>query len=302
MEIEFWRVKGYTGTRLTKEKLRNENYSFDEIKSVEKNIVKQIEENLENGGVVFGLSKNKIIKAIYFFKLTTNGKEKTLIFDKKVILDEVNKCVKEFENDIDNVLNNLLVNRTDIDKAVWRDKEINRKQKFKSQISNVKMFTWLGLVILCMLSLTRVILSTTFSFGISEYTIDEIKKDEVIIDHVSELNDYDYSEVIDVISEIDNKNEFLATKIILPTAFILFGYIFLIIALKKILDLTKNVTDTESLFTSDKNQLLQKIVLLTYIALLFLLRNIVLWLGIGLVLEIIAYIFNYCVQLTNNQK
>jgi len=302
MDFMLWSVKGYTGVQLTKEKLHNKKYSLDEIKNNDSSIVKQIEENLENGGIIFALSKKKIIKAIYFFKLTTNGNEKTLVFDKKVVLDEANKCIKQFENDIDTVLNGVLFNRHDIDKAVWKEKEVTKKEKFKSAITGVKSLVWIGIIIYCIMSLAILVCSTShFLFAVNS-SIDEIKKDEQIINYVSDINNYSYSETIEIMSDFDDVVGFAVIEIILPTVFILFGYILLIISLKEILTLTKNVTDNQSLFTNDKNQLLKKIILRGYIALLFVLSNFILWLGIGVILEIIQYMFNYCVQLTNDKK
>ncbi len=79
----------------------------------------------------------------------------------------------------------------------------------------------------------------------------------------------------------------------------MFGYILLIISQKQILDLIKNVTDSKALFTNDKKQLLNKILLRTDIALFLVLKNFYIWIGIGMILEVIRYLFNYCVQLTN---
>ncbi len=300
MDIVFWNVKGYKGIHLTKEKLYSKEYSFDEIEKSDSNIIKQIETSLENGGAVLALSKKKIIKAIYIFKLTTNDNEKVLIFDKKVVLDEANKCIKEFENDIDTVLNSVLLNRQDVDRTIWREKEMTKNEKVKSLMKGTKILVWFGIIVFSIISLALIICSTSYSFlGTSNYSIEEIKNNESIISYVSNINNYSYSETIDVISEINNNVGFVVVEIIIPTVFTLFGYILLIISQKQILDLIKNVTDSKALFTNDKKQLLNKILLRTDIALFLVLKNFYIWIGIGMILEVIRYLFNYCVQLTN---
>ena len=44
--------------------------------------------------------------------------------------------------------------------------------------------------------------------------------------------------------------------------------------------------------------LVKKITILLFVGLLFFLQDLLLWLGIGLILEVFVYIFNYCVQVT----
>ena len=296
MDYVFWNVKGYDGIQLTQEKLNEKTYSFDAIKKNDSNIIKKIEEDLETGGIVFALSKKRIIKAIYFFKLTKKHQEKILVFDKKIILDEVNKCIKQFENDIDKVLNGILFNRHDIDKAIWREKEVTKKEKFKSLITGTKVMVWLGIMLYSIISIAIMVCGIGYSLlGASNYSLEELKNNESIINYVSDINDYNYSETIEIISEYEDIVGFSIFEILLPTLFILFGYVLLIISLKEILDLMKNVNDNQSLFTKEKNRLLKKIILRFYIALLFVLNNFILWLGIGIILEIIEYMFNYFV-------
>ena len=303
MDLVLWNVKGYAGIQLTKEKLQSEKYTFEEIKKNVPNIIKQIEDNLEKGGIVFCLTKKKIIKAIYIFKLTTVNKEKILVFENKVILDEVNKCIKEFEKALKTILNSIIFNRHDIDKAVWKEKEINKSKKIKSAITGVKTITWLGMIMYCMMFLATIIGSASYFFlASSKYSIEEIKNNEAIINYVSDINNYSYGETIEVLSSIDDNVSFVVVEIIIPTVFNLIGYILIIISLKEILALTKNVIDNKSLFTEDKNRLLKKIIIQTYIALLFIIDNFILWLGIGIILEIMQYMFNYCVQLTKDKK
>lgn len=301
MDYLFWNVKGYAGIELTKEKLDNKKYLFDEIKKENKNIVKEIEENLEKGGIVLGLCKKEIIKAIYFFKLETKDKEKILVFDRKIVLNEVNKCVKEFENDINTVLNKVLFERYDIDKTIWKEREVSRKERFKSSITGTKILVWFAIIMYSLISIALVVVSSASTLDISNYTNEEILKDEILMDYIGEINNYSYIE-LNNFPEVSNKTLFMVIKIIIPTAIKLFGFILLIIALKKILDLVHNVTNNKELFTKEKYKQLNTITILMDIALLFILEKFVLWGGIVLLFEIIKYLAKYCVYLTNAEK
>lgn len=124
MKIRIWSVKGYGGYQLTQKMLDNEKWSFSELEKVEKNIKKELKKCLNDGGEIFILSKKKVVKAAYIFKTITEKDEKVLILDKKMVLEEVEKCVDEFENDLEVVLGETLMERTDLNKAIWRDNEI----------------------------------------------------------------------------------------------------------------------------------------------------------------------------------
>lgn len=298
-----WRVKGYTGIELTKEKINSNKYFFDEILESDTKIIKQVETKLEKGGVVFALAKKKVIKAIYILKLTTVDGEKVLIFDKKVVLPEVLKCVDEFEEDINGILNEVIFHRHDIDKAVWKEKDIDKTKRFKAAMTEIKLFAWLGTILLGIIALALVVCGTLHSLtGISAESMDEIKKDELIISYVSDINHYRYSETTVVVSEFTNNNGFVVTQIVVPTVIQLAGYILLILSLQDVLDLTKGATDNKSFFTEDKNQQLKKAILKAFCGLLFVLGNFVLWLGIGSIICVIQYMFSYCVYFTTNKK
>jgi len=124
MNLLLWGVKGYDGVEITSKILDNSKWSFDEVLEKDSEIVNDIKKALDNGGEVFGLSKKKILKSIYIFKVIKIENERVLVFDKKLILDEVSKCTQEFENDLETILGSTIVERDDVDKAIWNDKEI----------------------------------------------------------------------------------------------------------------------------------------------------------------------------------
>lgn len=283
---------------ITKEKLDSKKFSFDEIKKVNINIIKKIEENLKNGGIVLAISKRKIIKGIYIFKFTTDGDEKVLIFDEKIILKEANKHIKKI--DIDILLNDIVFNRQDVDRLIWEEEEIIKNEKFKSVIKSLKFFIWFGIICYCLMCFKFIVLSTGYFLEVSNSSIEEIKENESLINYVCDLNNYDYSEINESI-DFDVKEYFIIFEIVLPTIFRLVIGIFLIALLKKILDLIKDVTDNKSLFTNEKNRLLKNVIPKVDFLLLFSL-DFSLWLVMVVIFMMIQYMFNYCVHLTNEKR
>lgn len=299
MDFLFWNVKGYSGIKLTEEDLNNKNYTFDEIKKIDSNILKKVNHTLKNDGVVFALSKKKIIKAVYLFKIEEKNKQKVLVFDEKFVLDEVNKCVKEFEDDFDAILDGILVSRCDIDKVIWKNKELTHLDRLKSNIKWIKTIIWFGIVVSCVIALALIVCGSVYSLGSSIYSIDEIKNDETLINYVSDIKSYSYVETLETFSNIDNKNSFILHEIVMPTLFSLFGYILLIVSFIEILNFIKNLMNNRILSVRSKINSLDKIYFKIFIALFFIINNFVLSFGI-VVLFAIRYLFNECFQFSKN--
>lgn len=130
----FGSVKGYSIQQFSLKMLENKKWDFSELEEKDANIKKDIKEVLENGGTVFALDKKKVLKTVYLFKLVTKDKEKILVFDKKVVLDEMTEdAIKEFEDDMTTLLGET-VSGEEITKVVWEDKEI--------EPSKVKIGKW----------------------------------------------------------------------------------------------------------------------------------------------------------------
>lgn len=130
----FGSVKGYSIQQVSLKMLENKKWNFSELEEKDVNIKKDIKGVLENGGTVFALDKKKVLKTVYLFKLVTEDKEKTLVFDKKVVLDEITEdVIKEFEDDMTTLLGET-VSGEEITKVVWEDKEI--------EPSKVKIGKW----------------------------------------------------------------------------------------------------------------------------------------------------------------
>lgn len=303
MDNLFWQVKGYSGLNLTKEKLEKDKYSFEEIKKEDLDIVKNIEDTLEKDGVVFCLHKKNVIKMVYFFKLTNKAKKKNLVFDKSVVLDEVKHCVKGFEKDIHTVLNAVMTNRHDVDKTIWQDKEITSEQKFKSSIATVKSAIWIAIIFCCIACIVITAVCTMHSLnGIASDSVDTMLDNKSLVNYVSMVNNFDYIETLDTIEFANNKMGFVFVYVILPSIGNLLGFILMVISLIYMLDLIKGASDNKTLFTKSKYRILTKALLIAYIAGLFLIGDLLVWLALSLVVEAILYMFSYCVHLTENSK
>lgn len=167
------------------------------------------------------------------------------------------------------------------------------KVSFESIIKAMKGSSIVGIVLCCLSCFVIVFCTTIYTIGITEEPITKLKKDQIVMDYVGQLNQYSYSETIHVFSQIDDKVEFVLFELIIPSIILVFGYILLIISLKQLIELIKNVKSKKTLFTEEKYELLKKITLRTDIATLFILGNInlLLWLLVGFLIELIQYLF-----------
>ena len=105
-------------------KKRIEKFDFTKLEEKDSNVKRYIEEVLNNGGFVYALGKKKVLKCVYIFKLVAEENDKILVFDKSVVLEEVTNCIEKFEKDIPEILGEELIDKQEIKKVVWGEKEI----------------------------------------------------------------------------------------------------------------------------------------------------------------------------------
>jgi len=176
------------------------------------------------------------------------------------------------------------------------------KNKFEKNIKRINKLSIVLIVIYALMSLIAIIKTTTYSLEISKSSINEIKQNESIIEYVSTINSYTYSEIIEINSNIEDKYEYMVLELIIPTIISLTAYIFVIVTLKEIYNLTTKINDKEKLYTEENYNLLKKVIRRTKIGLFFLMRNLISWLFICLLLDAISYLFNSSVELKKMTK
>lgn len=128
----FGSIKGYKVFEITTKLLKNGKWSFEEISKNNEKIVEEIENVLDNKGLVFALGKkidkNRVVKAVYIFKTDLNGDEKVLVFDKKIFSEKISEdVISEFENNIDDVLG-AAVSKEQVNRAIFGEKEFELKK------------------------------------------------------------------------------------------------------------------------------------------------------------------------------
>lgn len=123
MGVIIGKIKGYSVCDISKGTLKKEEF-FQEIEVKEPKIKEKAIQILENKGVMYGLKKDKKLKAIYLFDSRVENNNRILIFTEKILLDEINEEVeKEFEKAINQELIEL-VSLEDYKKVEWGDEEI----------------------------------------------------------------------------------------------------------------------------------------------------------------------------------
>ena len=96
----FGNVKEYRVIEITKKVLEKKKWSLDEF---DKNVVKEIENTLENKGFVFALgkkiSKVNVVKGLYIFKKESKNNEYVFVFDKTEFVEDIREeVILEFED------------------------------------------------------------------------------------------------------------------------------------------------------------------------------------------------------------
>jgi len=126
MVIIIGKIKGYRICDVTSKSFEVKKYSFDELKNKNSKIEDEIKKILNDGGKVFGLTKDKTLKLVYLFKKVDKDEQRTLEIQKKVVLDECLNCIDEFEENLELILEGELMCNKSIDKAIWNNKEFLR--------------------------------------------------------------------------------------------------------------------------------------------------------------------------------
>jgi len=123
MGVIVGKIKGYSVCDISKGTLKKEDF-FEEIEVKEPKIKEKAMKIIENKGVMFGLKKDKKLKAIYLFDSKVEKDNRVLMFTEKILLDEINE---EVEKEFEKVLNQEfieLVSLEDYSKVEWGDEEI----------------------------------------------------------------------------------------------------------------------------------------------------------------------------------
>lgn len=173
--------------------------------------------------------------------------------------------------------------------------------KLKDLVSIVKFIATFGIIASSFISLVVIILCTITTLSISTGTTEQLLNNNSVIEYVAKINSYSISEVKDTIGTITNKGLFVTFDVILPSIIILAIFIFLIIASKKIINFVKDVKSNKSLFTTQKLKELKEIeMLLSVIGIILFIAfgfsYIIVYIILVITLEIILYLFNYCVN------
>ena len=89
--------------------------------------------------------------------------------------------------------------------------------------------------------ITNVSLYETTNLGLENYTMADMQKDESILNFVSDVNNYNYSETVAAAAGYKDAFGFALVEMLLPTLVKVSGYILLIIALTNVLKFVVNL-------------------------------------------------------------
>ena len=123
MGLIIGKIKGYAVCTITRGTLKKGEF-FEEIEVKEPKIKEKALKIVENKGIIYGLKKDKKLKAIYLFDSKSEDDGKVLLFIEKILLDEINEEVeKEFEKALNQEMIEL-VSLEDYKRVEWGEDEI----------------------------------------------------------------------------------------------------------------------------------------------------------------------------------
>ena len=108
MGLVIGKIKGYSVCTITKGTLKKGEF-FEEIEVKEPKIKEKAIEIVENKGIIYGLKKDKKLKAIYLFNSKHEDDGEVLLFIEKILLDEISEEVISDEGE--NIYNQYIYNQ-----------------------------------------------------------------------------------------------------------------------------------------------------------------------------------------------
>ena len=192
-------------------------------------------------------------------------------------------------------------------KARWADSD--RIMKLKDITRSLKWISILVMIFCTIFSLLILVEGTLTTLDFNTKTKEQILNDENIIDYMAKINDYSILDAQKTISEIENsgnKTFIMIFDIIIPSLTVLLALGLILAFCKALLDFIKDVKSNKSLFTLEKLNSLKKArtILLTaflFFWIVFGFKYFTIYLVLEITVEIILYLFDYCVKVENGK-
>ena len=173
--------------------------------------------------------------------------------------------------------------------------------KLRELSSTTKILSILGIFFSTIMVILTTINCTLTSLSISAFSKERLLNDETVINYLSKINLYDFTDAKEALTNIESRGAFIAFDVILPTILVLcmlftVGYSFYLLY-----ELSKKMKTKKSFFTKDNLEILKRIrSAFIYIGLLFILifdvSYYIIVIFAVIMIELLVFTFDYVVK------
>ncbi len=177
---------------------------------------------------------------------------------------------------------------------------LNSISNLKEIVGGIKVVSVTAMILHSIIILAIIAMSVYSIIKFNEVGVEQSLNNEGIIEFVSSINDYDVLSAKEYLLEYKTSTGVILLEIIIPAIICIIGLTLYNLVCNIFIKIVKGVKDNKTLFTKEKFNLLIKVRALLIFAFVcgFFISDISLFLLIifELLIEVVLYLFNYCVN------
>lgn len=177
---------------------------------------------------------------------------------------------------------------------------LNSISKLKEIVGGIKVVSVIAMILHSVIILAIIGMSTYSIIKFKEIGIEQTLNNEGIVEFVSSINDYDITSTKEYLLDYKSSTSVIIIEVLIPAIICIIGLTLYNLVCNIFLKFVKGVNDNKTLFTKEKlNQLIKVRALLIFaFVCAFFVSDISLFLLLifELLIEVILYLFNHCVN------
>ena len=179
--------------------------------------------------------------------------------------------------------------------------EDEKMPKLRELSSTTKLLSILGMFFSTIMVILTTINCTLTSLSINAFSKEKLINNETVINYLSKINLYGFTDAKEAITNIENKGAFIAFDVIIPSILVLCMLFTIGYGFYQLYELSKKMRTKKSFFTNDNLEILKRIRLsFLYIGLLFILvfdvSYYIIVIFTIIMIELLVFVFDYVIK------
>lgn len=170
----------------------------------------------------------------------------------------------------------------------------------KELMGGIKAISILSMIVHTFVILLIIFFSVYSITRLNQVGIEKTIAQEEVVEFISSINNYDMTSVRDYLLEYKNATGMILIEILFPSIINIIAFVLYNIVCLKLIKFSKDVKDNKMLFTKEKLNLLKQvrnILIFAFVCMAFTSNfSIFVLMIFVLLMEMILYFFNYCVN------